>query len=398
MTKDKKIIISISSCICLIDVFYELFFNIYIMQTVTTDLALIFGCYLAGIAISLLLYYPFFKILNGKTAIWIYRSSFLLSFIVVLLSMTLNSNFVFTLIFITFIRQVFGLCFYVPQEIAVMKHVDKNDSGKFLAIKVMVNTTFKVLFSLLVSSLFTFFNTFWLFVIMLVDVAVMFVLSFWASPAGVDFNFRPKGFLNDIKKYPHMKYIYVSHTFKRASEAGVVATIIPLILYINTGSEFSLGIYASIACILTACWLPLFARFKKHKSQITLISIITLILSSLLLIINVSPLTYALYYLINQFASSSYTNIQNASLFDSIKYPVLFTNKEEHAYFYSLFGKIAEIFSYSIGIIFYLIMPIKHSLACTLIFFMITKLVSYFFWQKSESYSKKLTKLEIIQI
>ena len=398
MSKEKKVIISISSCICMLDVFYELFFNIYILQTATTNIALIFACYMAGIAISVLLYYPFFKILNGKTAMWIYRFSFVLSFIVVLLSMTVHAHFAFTLIFITSLKYVFNMCFYIPQEIATMKHVDKNDSGSFLAVKSLFNTSARVVFSLIVSSLFVYVDTIWLFIAMLVDVAIMFVLSFWTSPPGADFDFRPKGFWKETKQYPHMKYIYISHTLKRASEAGVVPTIIPMILFLNMGGEFSLGIYSSIACVLTACWLPLFSKLNKHQKPILLTSIITLVLSSLFLIISTNPVTYVAFFLINQFASTTYTNVENASLFDSIKYSVLYTNKEEHCYFYGLFGKTAEALSYGVGILFYLLLPIEYSLAVILMFFIVLKLVSYFLWQKSERLAAEYASQQVIHI
>lgn len=398
MSKEKKVIISISSLICLLDVFYELFFNIYIMQKVTTDLVLIFSCYMIGIIIAVILYYPFFKILNGKTGMWIYRFSFLLSFVVVVLSMTMHTNIIFSLIFITSLRYVFSMCFYIPQEIATMKHVKKNDSESFLAFQSIFNTSARVIFSLIVSSLFVYMDTIWLFIIMLVDISIMFILSFWTDPPGIDFNFRPKEFFNETKQYPHMKYIYASHTLKRASEAGVVPTIIPLILFINIGGEFSLGIYSSIACILTACWLPLFSRLKKHQKPILLISIITLIISSILLLISTNHITYILYFLINQFATTSYTNIENAALFDSIKYRVLSDNKEEHAFFYGLFGKSAEAISYGIGILFYIILPLKYSLSCILMFFMIMKLISYFLWRKCEKTAINYIDKEIINI
>ena len=151
MTKEKKVIISISSLICFLDVFYELFFNIYILQNVTTNITYIFACYMVGVLIAIALYYPFYKILNGKTATWIYRTSFILSFILIILSMTINASFAFALIFINSLKYVKSMCFSIPQEIATIQFVDKKESDGFLAIKVIFNTVVKVGFSLIVS-------------------------------------------------------------------------------------------------------------------------------------------------------------------------------------------------------------------------------------------------------
>lgn len=390
MTKEKKVIISISSLICFLDVFYELFFNIYILQNVTTNIAYIFACYMIGVIVALLLYYPFYKILNGKTATWIYRSSFILSFVLIILSMTINSSFAFALIFINSFKYVKSMCFCIPQEIATIHFVDKKESDGFLATKVIFNTVVKVSFSLIVSYLFAYVNVLILFSLMLVIVVIMFILSFQMNSTGADFVFRPKGYMKDCKNYPHMKYIYLSHGFKRMSEAGVVATLIPIMLFMELGSEFSIGIYSTIAYVVTIIWLPIFVKCHKSKNAIINSSILILIASSILLIAFPSKLTYVVYYFINQIASATYTNKENADLFSSIKFPILNENKEEHTYFYGIYGLVAEIISYIIGIAIYTLIPIKYSISIIIIVFMIAKFVSVMLLNKANSLISKI--------
>ena len=390
MTKEKKVIISISSLICFLDVFYELFFNIYILQNVTTNIAYIFACYMVGVIIALVLYYPFYKILNGKTATWIYRSSFILSFILIILSMTINSGFAFALIFINSLKYVKSMSFCIPQEIATIQFVDKKASDGFLATKVIFNTVVKVSFSLIVSYLFAYVNVLILFISMLVIVAVMFILSFQMKSTGADFIFRPYGYMKDCKSYPHMKYIYLSHGFKRMSEAGVVATLIPIMLFMELGSEFSIGIYSTIAYVITIFWLPIFVKCHKSKNAIINSSVLILIASSILLVAFPSKVTYVIYYFINQIASATYTNKENADLFSSIKFPILIENKEEHTYFYGIYGLVAEIISYIIGIVIYALVPIKYSISIIIIIFMIAKLISVILLNKANKLISKI--------
>lgn len=394
MTKEKKVIISISSLICFLDVFYELFFNIYILQNVTTNITYIFACYMVGVLIAIALYYPFYKILNGKTATWIYRTSFILSFILIILSMTINASFAFALIFINSLKYVKSMCFSIPQEIATIQFVDKKESDGFLAIKVIFNTVVKVGFSLIVSSLFAYVDTVVLFVLMLVIVVIMFALSFQMKSTGADFVFRPKGYLNDCKSYPHMKYIYLAHGFKRMSEAGVVATLIPIMLFLKLDSEFSIGIYSTIAYVVTIFWLPVFVKLHKAKNKILYASILLLVASSILLVAIPSKVTYVLYYFLNQIASATYTNKENADLFSSIKFPVLNENKEEHTYFYGLYGLVAEVISYLVGIAAYELFPVEYSIPLIIILFMSAKLVSVILLQKANSISSKIENIE----
>ena len=394
MTKEKKILISISSLICFLDVFYELFFNIYILQNVTTDITYIFACYLIGVVVAIVLYYPFYKILNGKTATWIYRFSFVMSFALIVISMTINSGFAFALIFINSLKYIKSMCFSIPQEIATIQFVGKQESDGFLAIKVIFNTVVKVTFSLVVASLFTYVDTIVIFILMLVIVVVMFALSFGIKTTGADYVFRPKAYTKDCKQYPHMRYIYLAHGFKRMSEAGVVATLIPIMLFLKLDSEFSIGIYSTIAYVVTILWLPLFVKLNKSKSPVLYSSIIILLVSSVLLVLIPNKVTYVLYYFINQVASATYTNKENADLFSSIKYPVLNQNKEEHTYFYGLYGLVGEVISYGVGIAFYALIPASISIPLIIILFMSAKLVSLILLQKANALSSKIQTIE----
>ena len=394
MTKEKKILISISSLICFLDVFYELFFNIYILQNVTTDITYIFACYLIGVVVAIVLYYPFYKILNGKTATWIYRFSFVMSFALIVLSMTINSGFAFALIFINSLKYIKSMCFSIPQEIATIQFVGKQESDGFLAIKVIFNTIVKVTFSLVVASLFAYVNTIIIFILMLIIVVVMFVLSFGIKTTGADYVFRPKAYTKDCKQYPHMRYIYLAHGLKRMSEAGVVATLIPIMLFLKLDSEFSIGIYSTIAYVVTILWLPLFVKLNKSKSPVLYSSIIILLVSSVLLVLIPNKVTYVLYYFINQVASATYTNKENADLFSSIKYPVLNQNKEEHTYFYGLYGLVGEVISYGVGIAFYALIPASISIPLIIILFMSAKLVSLILLQKANALSSKIQTIE----
>lgn len=398
MTKEKKILISISSLICFLDVFYELFFNIYILQNVTTDITYIFACYLVGVIVAIILYYPFYKILNGKTATWIYRFSFVMSFALIVLSMTINSGFAFALIFINSLKYVKSMCFSIPQEIATIQFVGKQESDGFLAIKVILNTVVKVTFSLVVASLFAYVSTIIIFIIMLVIVVIMFILSFGIKTTGADYIFRPKAYMSDCKKYPHMRYIYLAHGFKRMSEAGVVATLIPIMLFLKLDSEFSIGIYSTIAYVVTILWLPVFVKLHKSKNPVLYSSIIILLISSILLVFFPNKVTYVLYYFINQVASATYTNKENADLFSSIKYPILNQNKEEHTYFYGLYGLVGEVISYVVGIVFYALIPVTVSIPLIIIMFMSAKLVSLILLEKANSLSSKIQTIEPEQV
>lgn len=384
MTKTKKTLIAISSCMCLVDVFYNLFFNIYILENVTDNIVTLFFYYVIGIVIALLFHYPFYKILNKKTAIWLYRISFIFSFVLVVLSMLVNSAFAFALIFINALRYVYYLLFYVPHEIVTMHKTTQQSVSGFLAWQSVFIICITVLSNLFVAYLFDYFSIYVLLSIILIDVVAMFILSFLIPSIDIDNTFEPKKFLKVCKQYPHMKNIYISHFFKRMSEAGVVSSIIPIMLFMKLGNGFSIGIYASIASVCTATLLPIFVRLRAHKHAILIVSDVLNIVMSILLIFFVNPVVYIIYYFINRIVNSFFSNAEISTLFATVKYDAFREFDSEHAFNYGFLGAVAEVISYIMGIAICFIAPLELAIPIIITIFMLIKLVSIIFLIKAD--------------
>lgn len=397
MTKTKKILIAISSCMCLVDVFYNLFFNIYIMENVTSNIVSLFLYYLIGIIFALLLYYPFFKILNKKTAIWLYRISFVFSFVLTILSMLVNSAFAFALILINALRYIFCLLFYVPHEIETIHSTTQKSVPNFLAWQSVFSIVITVVCNLFVSYLFDFFSIYVLLSIILIDVVVMFVLSMFIPTINVDNKFEPKKYFTTFKKYPHLKNIYTSHFFKRMAEAGVVSSIIPIMLYMKLGSGFSIGIYASIASVCTAILLPIFVKLYAHKHTILIVSDVISIIMSILLIFLINPVVYIIYYFINKIVNSFFSNAEISTLFGAVKYNEFSMYDSEHVFTYGVFGLMAEIISYVVGIVVCILAPIELAIPIIITIFMIIKLISILYLLKADKSIKEI-KTELTAI
>ena len=358
MEKNKKLIIAITSGISFLDIFYSLFFNIYILQNVTSNVVHLLSFYATALIIALILCFPFFKLLNKKTSIWIYRASFILSFLITLMSMFISSKFAYSLILINSLRYVYNFCFYSPNEIASIHNTECNNVNKFLAIKRICSVSVNVIFSLAVSYLFEHFNVIILFAIMLVDVVAMFILSFFITEFGINSEFRPKEFIKKAKSTPHMKSVYLTHFCKRISESGVVNTLIPIMLFMKLGSKFSLGILSSVASVLIIVALAIFTKIYKHRHKILIIGDILNIACAMLMIIFTNRTIYIIYFFVNKVMTLLISNAQNSTLFAGIQNNKLEQYKKEHTFLYTATGLIAEFISYMVGIVMCSLVPL----------------------------------------
>ena len=393
MKKDKKLIIAITSGISFLDIFYSLFFNIYILQNVTSSIVQLLSYYAIAIIIAILMVLPFFKILNKRSSIWIYRSSFLLSFIITLLTMFISARFAYALILINSLRYVYNLCFYTPNEIASIHNTDNSNVNQFLAIKRICSVAVNVAFSLLVSYLFEHFNAIILFAIMLVDVLGMFLLSFFISELGVESSFRPLEYLKQAKSTPHMNSVYLTHFFKRISESGVVNTLIPIMIFMKLGNSFSLGILSSVASVLMILALTIFTKLYQHRHNVIIIGDIVNIICSILLIIFTNKIIYIIYFFTNKIVTTLISNAQCSTLFAAIQNNQLNIYKKEHIFCYTLIGLSAELISYITGILLCSLISLEIAIPIIITTFMFMQFMCTIFIKQADKHMSRLSKI-----
>ena len=384
MEKNKKLIIAITSGISFLDIFYSLFFNIYIMQNVTSNVIHLLSYYAIALVIALLLIFPFFKILNKKSSIWIYRTSFILSFVITLLTMLVSSRFAYALILINSLRYVYNFCFYTPNEIASIHNTKSHNVNKFLAIKRICSVGVNVAFSLLISYIFEHFNVLILFAIMLVDIVGMFTLSFFISEFGITDGFRPIEFIKKAKTTNHMKSVYMTHFCKRISESGVVNTLIPIMIFLKLGSKFSLGILSSVASVLMILALTLFTKLYKHRHKALIIGDILNIICSVLLIIFVNKVVYIIYFFSNKIITILVSNAQCSTLFAGIQNDELMLYKKEHIFVYTSIGLMAELVSYIVGITLCILIPLEIAIPIIITTFMLMQFACILFIRRAD--------------
>ena len=274
--------------------------------------------------------------------------------------------------------------FYTPHEIYIIYKKKKKDVTSFLALQSILNIIFIVASNLFVSYLCDNINIIWLMLILLINVVIMFVLSFGIKNIEITKSFQPKIFYKRIKLEPKIKLIYISHFFKRMSEAGVVLTLIPIILYMKLGNNFSIGIYASIASILSAILLALFVKLKNKKHVTLLVSDIILLIFSIIFIFYTKPYIYIIFYFINTIVNSFFSNSEISSLFSSVQNLDFKNFVSEHVFTYSVIGLIAEILSYLVGVVLCLLLPLEIAISIIIFLFMTTKLLAIIFMIKSD--------------
>lgn len=334
-------------------IFTTIFLNVYIFKALDNNFELyIFGIIFTIIAAEVLSLITL-RLLSRKNAIWVYRFSFVVDiFLIIAVLFVKNPTFPIILIFY-FLQELSNSLFYVPHENGEMKATDKGSANKFLAKSTIFTSLAKVVAPFLSGLTIDKLSYTVLFILVGIVAIIMFILSFFLNDFDVkDTKLKLREFQKKAFKYPHIKYFYLSFTFFRLSMGGTIYTILPVILFMKVGSEFSLGSYSSLFALLTIITLSIFMYIQNKKFNIIL-STIMISISCIMITAWTTLTSFIIFNIIYYMFEKLYENEIFSMRLNAIKVPELESYKKEHHVFYDIFANIGYIIGYLLILLLY---------------------------------------------
>lgn len=125
-----------------ISVFFSLFFNIYILKIVNNDLNFMLKYTFFAIIVGIIFQYFILKIINSSNAKIIYRLSFPLLVICIMLLMIFKENIVNYIYLFRALHTISTICYAAPYELMIIGSSSKNYMSNFLAnLNIIENLT-----------------------------------------------------------------------------------------------------------------------------------------------------------------------------------------------------------------------------------------------------------------
>lgn len=354
MTKEKIILMIINLFTQILFAFYNIFFNIFILKIVNDiNFVLMYNCY--KISIGILWQIIMTKLLNHKSFNTIYRLSFFMLFVATLIVFFVKAETIYYLVWI--VGAVFAIAeisFYVPHEMLVMHKNKATSMHKFLGLSSIISSISGILSPFISGYVIGHISYTILFVILIVFAFVAFILSFFIKSYYTDNNnLSYKQFVKIAFKDKKIKSTYWAYTCYRIFEAGVIQTLLPVLLFLKTGSEFSVGTYKTIIAAVAVVLLFLYTYYAKHKTLINWIENALMVVSSILLITYPTFVTFIIYYFVQGCVTKLYNNFSNNLLFTSIKNTPLEESRKYHHLTFTVMSRFFILISYGAAIIIY---------------------------------------------
>ncbi len=376
-------------------VFFSLFFNIYILKIVNNDMNFILKYTVYSVILGFVLEYVLLKIINSKNASFIYRMSFILSVLSIIILIIFKENIVnYILLFKTL--DTMRLLFYsVPYELIIIGSNSNKSMSSYLAnLNILGNITaiLTPIFSGFVIEKFSY-NI--LFIILAIETILIILVSLKIKDFTVQDNkMNLKEYWKIAKDKQHIKDIYNCMFFRRISAQGAMTELLPIVLFLRLGTEFSFGSYNTVFALISIISLQILKiiNSKNINKRFYPYMAIAIFISSLFVVLNTSFIALLIYYiLMNSFG----TIIESEScslVYSAIKVDNLEKYRKEHIMMFNIYMFLGQLISYSLVFILYNYFYNVNILSITIAILMFFLIIATIYLRKTEDYMYKCMK------
>lgn len=370
-------------------VFFSLFFNIYILKIVNNDINFIIKYTMYSVIIGFILQYILLKVINSKNASLIYRMSFILSVINIILLITLKEDIIKHIYLFKTLDTMMLRFYYVPYELIIIGSNNNQTMSSYLAnINILENITaiLAPIFSGFVIEKFSY-NV--LFIILSLEAILIILVSLKIKNFTVqDDKMNLKEFWGIVKNKQHLKDIYKCMFFRKISVQGAMTELLPIVLFLRLGTELSFGSYNTLFAIISIVSLEIIKimNLKNVKKEFYPNLAILIFISSIFVVFNANFTVLLIYYiLMNSFGmiieSESCSAVYAATKTDNLdKY------RKEHIMIYNVYMFIGQVISYSLVFILYNYFYNVDILSITISILMFFLIISAVYLRKTEDY------------
>ncbi|MCI8641688.1 MAG: hypothetical protein HFJ59_07475 [Clostridia bacterium] len=389
MEKNRKYIAIISFLRKFITAFFTLFFNIYILKIVNNDLNFIIKYTVFGVIIGLFFEYIILKIINAKNAKIIYRASFPLILICIMLLIVFKEKIINYIYLFKLLHTLATICYSAPYELIVIGSNNDKTMSNFLAninILESITTILTPIFSGYIINRFSY-NIF--FIILTLEVIIIILVTIQIK----DFTISNKKL--EIKKYwnlskskNYIQDIYKCMFYRRISTHGAMVELLPIILFWRLGKELDFGTYNSIFAILSILSLQILKiiNSKNIEKKFYPYLAVIIFISSIFVVYNSSFSTLLIYYILMNTFGIIIESESCSVVYTVINIEDLMQYKKEHIFIFNIYMTIGQLISYGLLYILYKYFYNINILSITVSILMFFLIISTIYLRKAEKY------------
>ena len=352
--KSEKIYLQIINMLVqFVFVFFSVFFSVFVYE-ISQDINFVMIYSLFMVVICLFAELFIYKFANNKVLRVLFKISFLLCLIAILLTFTISTSTLYMVFVAQFFYAVALVFYYTPNEIATLDKNSKNQMRRFIGVGAMLSLIAKVLSPFLSGFIIHYVSYFVLFGFISLIAIACFILSFKVKRVcEVDSKINFKYFFKQVHSYKGIRLGYLGYGLYKFSQDGVIDVLLPVLIFLRTGGNLSVGLYSALATLIAGIVLILYLYFCKNKVVAMYVATAFLVVVSILIIAVNSIVVFFIYYFVKKISFEILRNGIFENVFNLPKgTQVEKQNIEQHLTF-SFYNRGFSALAYIVSLVIY---------------------------------------------
>lgn len=354
--KNKKTLAALSLLRKIFEIFSSLFLSIYLFQLVQGDFnfLLLYAAFnaIVGCIINFLL----MKVMRPDNANFIFRSSIACEIIGILMLLIMRENLLSVIWLFALVQRFAKNAHYVVYEVTLIRSTKTQSLSSYVAGINILGGMITLIAPLVMGYTITNFSWHVVFILMLIDAIASAVIATKVDFSVIDNGFHPVKFWKKAFKNKTMRNAYFIFYLKRLSGSdGVLEYLLPVVLFLALGTEFSIGNYDSLFSVVYIIMLEIVRVLNKKgmaKKFYVPLALLMLI-SAANMVADFSTFSILLFYFTMKTGGALIALEGSSMIYTVINKEKLSNYTREHHFTWNLFLSLGNLTGIAIAYIIY---------------------------------------------
>ena len=262
--RNKKTLAVLSLLRKVFDIFTSLFLNIYLFKLVQGDFNFLLLYAAFNAIMGCIFNFVLIKFLSSNNANFIFRVSIACEIVSILMLLIMKENLLSIIWLFALVQRFAKNAYYVVYEVTLIRSTKTHSLSSYVAGINIVSSVITLLAPLVMGYIITNFSWYLVFVLMLIDAVISAIVATKVDFKVINNDFRPLEFWRKAFKNKTMRSAYGIFFLKRLSGTdGVLEYLLPVVLFLALGTEFSVGNYDSLFSVVYIIMLEAIRIFNK---------------------------------------------------------------------------------------------------------------------------------------
>ena len=286
----------------ILGVFFDFFLNIYLFEIVNGDFGFLMGYSAYGAIVGIIAMYFVLRILNSSNAKFIFGLSLILKVVCIVMLLVLQKDILNVIWIFKALDRISETWYSCVYETSLIQNTKRGRVGSFVAGMSILESIIAMLTPVVYGYIIDVFSYEMLFAIMAIDAVATAIIGMKLKIGFKNEKFRLMEFWRRADKKPRIKESYKIMFYQRITLTGALKYLIPVLLFLTLGTEFSVGSYKSLFSVVFIIMMELIRIFNKKriKKNFYVLGAALVFMSAVVMVANLNESTVLLYCFMSQ--------------------------------------------------------------------------------------------------